>query len=130
MSYKSLSQFVQALEAAGELVRITEFVSPRLEITEVADRMVKNGGKALLFENTGTDFPLLINLFASDKRICMALGVNNLQDIEDDLDIDEWAAFKIAEIRDFKLSYAGTSGITEEIYNVPLRPAFTKPPPP
>jgi 4-hydroxy-3-polyprenylbenzoate decarboxylase len=85
MSYKSLAQFVNALEAAGELVRITGFVSPRLEMTEVADRMVKSGGKALLFENTGTGFPLLINLFASDKRICMALGVNDLRDIEDGL---------------------------------------------
>ena len=85
MSYKSLTHFISALESAGELVRIKEFVSPKLEITEVADRMVKNGGKALLFENTGTQFPLLINAFASDRRICMALGVNSLADIETDL---------------------------------------------
>ncbi len=80
--YKSLSHFISALESAGELARIREFVSPNLEITEVADRMVKNGGKALLFENTGTAFPLLINAFASGRRICMALGVNQLEDIE------------------------------------------------
>jgi len=80
--YHSLLQFISALESQGELVRIKEFVSPNLEITEVADRMVKNGGKALLFENNGTDFPLLINAFASDRRICKALGVNQLDDIE------------------------------------------------
>jgi 4-hydroxy-3-polyprenylbenzoate decarboxylase len=85
MSYKSLNHFIAALESVDELVRIREFVSPELEITEIADRMVKNGGKALLFENTGTEFPLLINAFASDKRICLALGVKNLNDIEDDI---------------------------------------------
>jgi 4-hydroxy-3-polyprenylbenzoate decarboxylase len=83
--YKSLTHFISALESAGELVRIKEFVSPRLEITEIADRMVKNGGKALLFENTGSAFPLLINAFASDRRICMALGVKSLGDIESDI---------------------------------------------
>ena len=81
MAYKSLTHFIDTLESAGELVRIREFVSPRLEITEIADRMVKNGGKALLFENNGTSFPLLINAFASDERICLALGVKNLDDI-------------------------------------------------
>ncbi|MDP1621428.1 MAG: menaquinone biosynthesis decarboxylase [Bacteroidales bacterium] len=85
MPFKSLSQFISILESNGELDRIREFVSPHLEITEIADRMVKNGGKALLFENTGTEFPLLINSFASDRRICLALGVNNLQDFENDL---------------------------------------------
>lgn len=82
MSYRSLAHFVQYLESANELIRIHEFVSPRLEITEVADRMVKAGGKALLFENTGTEFPLLINAMASDRRICMALGVSDLRNIE------------------------------------------------
>ncbi len=67
------------------MLRISGFVSPTLEIAEIADRMVKNGGKALLFENTGTEFPLLINLFASDRRICLALGVETLDDIEHDL---------------------------------------------
>ncbi|MEI7895470.1 MAG: menaquinone biosynthesis decarboxylase [bacterium] len=85
MAYKSLSHFVDSLQANNELVRISEFVSPNLEITEIADRMVKNGGKALLFENNGTQFPLLINAFASDRRICMALGVDKLEDIEADI---------------------------------------------
>ncbi len=85
MAFRSLKAFVEELERAGELVRIREFVSPVLEITEVADRMVKNGGKALLFENTGTQFLLLINAMAGDRRICMALGVKELGDIETEL---------------------------------------------
>jgi len=81
MSYKSLTHFISALESAGELIRIKEPVSPKLEIAEIADRMVKNNGPALLFENTGTRFPLLINAFASDRRICMALGVKSLDEV-------------------------------------------------
>jgi 4-hydroxy-3-polyprenylbenzoate decarboxylase len=81
MAYKSLFHFISALESAGELVRIKEFVSPYLEITEITDRIVKNRGKALLFENNGTGFPLLINAFASEKRMCLALGVQNLDDV-------------------------------------------------
>ncbi|MDD4603662.1 MAG: menaquinone biosynthesis decarboxylase [Bacteroidales bacterium] len=85
MAYKSLFDYIIALESAGELIRIHEFVSPELEITEIADRMVKQGGKALLFENTGTAFPLLINSFASDRRICMALGVTKLENVESEM---------------------------------------------
>jgi 4-hydroxy-3-polyprenylbenzoate decarboxylase len=78
MAYKTLTHFITALEDAGELVRIKSFVSPRLEITEITDRVNKNNGKALLFENNGTEFPVLINAFGSEKRMCMALGVENL----------------------------------------------------
>ena len=78
MAYKTLSHFISALEDAGELVRINAFVSPHLEITEITDRVSKNNGKALLFENNGTEFPVLINAFGSEKRMCMALGVDNL----------------------------------------------------
>lgn len=81
MAFKSLSHFVTALESAGELSRISEFVSPHLEITEITDRIVKNRGKALLFENTGTDFPVLINAFGSESRMSLALGVKNLDEI-------------------------------------------------
>jgi len=81
MAYKSLAHFISALESAGELIRIKEFISPFLEITEITDRIVKNRGKALLFENNGSGFPLLINAFASEKRMCLALGVQNLDDV-------------------------------------------------
>lgn len=81
MAWKNLRHFVEALEAAGELKRITEYVNPELEITEIVDRVSKNNGPALLFENTGTGFPLLINSMGSNKRMCMALGVNDMDDI-------------------------------------------------
>ena len=85
MAYKTLSHFISALESAGELVRIKTFVSPHLEITEITDRVSKNNGKALLFENTGTAFPVLINAFGSEKRMCMALGVENLDKAGEEL---------------------------------------------
>ncbi len=81
MAYKSLNHFISVLEAAGELVRIKTPVSPYLEISEITDRIVKNEGKALFFENTGTEFPLVINLFGSYRRMCMALGVSDLDEI-------------------------------------------------
>jgi 4-hydroxy-3-polyprenylbenzoate decarboxylase len=81
MHYKSLNDFIARLEAEGELIRIKEFVSPDLEITEVYDRVIKSGGPALLFENNGTSFPLLVNAFGSYKRMCMALNVTDLDDI-------------------------------------------------
>jgi len=80
MAYANLQAFVQLLDQSGELIRVKEFVSPHLQISEIADRMSKNDGKALLFENTGTPFPLLINSMGSEKRMCMALGVNTLDD--------------------------------------------------
>jgi len=85
MSFNGLSQFVSFLESRGELVRVTSPVAPVLEITEIADRLVKNGGKAVLFENTGTDFPVLINTFASDMRMAAAIGRNSLDDAGDEL---------------------------------------------
>jgi len=83
MAYKNLNEFIQVLEENDELVRIKEFVNPELEITEITDRLSKQlgGGKALLFENTGTDFPVLINFFGSLKRMCLSLGVEDLNDV-------------------------------------------------
>ena len=86
MAYKSLQQFIDILEKEGELIRIREFVDPHLEITEVVDRISKNDGPALLFENTGTKFPLLINAFGSRKRICLALGVDDLDDVAKEIE--------------------------------------------
>lgn len=81
--YKSLSEFLSRLEHAGEVKRISVPVDPSLEIAEITDRVVKSeeGGPALLFENTGTDFPLAINLFGSEKRMAMALGQQSLEEI-------------------------------------------------
>jgi 4-hydroxy-3-polyprenylbenzoate decarboxylase len=86
LSYKNLKHFIQTLEASGELVRIKEFVNPHLEIAEITDRVSKNSGPALLFENTGTDFPLLINSMGTEKRMAMALGVEKLDDIAHEIE--------------------------------------------
>mgnify|MGYP001446101815 CR=1 FL=1 len=80
MSIKGLARFISVLEASGELSRVTVRVDPVLEITEIADRMVKNNGSALLFEDTGTAFPLLINAFASDERMAAAIGRRSLEE--------------------------------------------------
>ena len=82
MPYNSLSEFVQVLEHAGELRRITHPVKAELEIAEIADRVMKAGGPALLFENVvGKSIPLLINAFGSMKRMAMAFGVNDIEEI-------------------------------------------------
>src|ERR1035437_223924 len=87
MSFKSQQHFIDELEKAGELVRIKEFVNPLLEIAEVVDRISKsNHNKVLLFENTGTPFPLLINAMGSEKRMCIALGVNYLDDVAKEIE--------------------------------------------
>lgn len=80
--YKSLNQYVEFLEAKGELKRITTFVSTNLEIAEVTDRESKSegGGRALLFENNETTFPVLTNMMGSRKRIEYALGVKSLDE--------------------------------------------------
>ncbi|MBE0640718.1 MAG: UbiD family decarboxylase, partial [Bacteroidales bacterium] len=85
MAWNSLSDFIHALEKAGELQRIPVPVSTTLEITEIADRMIKAGGPALLFEKTGTDFPLLINAMGSDRRIAMALNRSSVEDFDNEL---------------------------------------------
>ena len=81
MPYTGLSDFIKHLEQKDELIRIKTFVDPVLEITEITDRVTKNAGKALLFENTGTAFHLLINTFGSDKRIAMAVGREDLNEV-------------------------------------------------
>lgn len=83
MAYRDQQHFISTLEEQGELVRISEYVDPRLEIAEITDRVSKTagGGKALLFENTGYDFPVLMNAYGSEKRMCLALGVNHLDDV-------------------------------------------------
>ncbi len=88
MAYKNQQEFIDLLERSGELVRIKTFVDPKLEIAEITDRISKTegGGKALLFENTGYDFPVLMNAYGSEKRMCLALGVNHLDDVAKEIE--------------------------------------------
>jgi len=82
MAYNGMGQFIERLERMGELRRIREPVDPVLEITEIADRVVKAGGPALLFENPkGSAIPLAIGLFATKKRMSLALGVEDYEEI-------------------------------------------------
>jgi len=77
-----LREWIALLEHEGELVRVVAEVDPELEITEITDRVVKAGGPALLFENVrGSKLPLLINQFGTERRMCMAFGVDRLSDV-------------------------------------------------
>src|SRR5580765_6756052 len=94
--FKDLNEFITALDKARELARITESVSPDLEICAVTDRVSKSpgGGPGLLFERpTGFDIPVALNLFGSLSRICLALGVSKLDDLASE--IEELATPKI-----------------------------------
>src|ERR1039457_6933473 len=81
MPYRDLRAFIRALEDGGELKRIPFEVDPVLEIAEFADRSVKGGGPALLFEKPkGHDIPVLINAFASMRRMELALEVGPVEE--------------------------------------------------
>jgi 4-hydroxy-3-polyprenylbenzoate decarboxylase len=88
MAYKNQAQFIELLEQEGEVVRIREYVNPHLEISEITDRISKTpgGGKALLFENTGYDFPVLMNAYGNERRMCLALGVQQLNDVANEIE--------------------------------------------
>ncbi|MFN4891218.1 MAG: menaquinone biosynthesis decarboxylase [Bacteroidota bacterium] len=88
MAWRDQQAFIEALEKQGELIRINTYVDPHLEIAEITDRISKSGGggKALLFENTGTGFPVLMNAYGSEKRMCMALGVDSLDSIAKEIE--------------------------------------------
>ena len=88
MPFHGLAEFVTLLENKGMLIRIKEFVDPVLEISEITDRFSKEpgGGKALLFENTGTEYPVLTNAFGSDERMALALGYGHPDEMAGRLD--------------------------------------------
>jgi 4-hydroxy-3-polyprenylbenzoate decarboxylase len=114
MAWKDQHAFIEALEKANELVRIKAYVDPHLEIAEITDRISKSGagGKALLFENTGYDFPVLMNAYGSERRMCMALGVS---------DLDETAR-EIEEL--FKLISAPKESMLDKLKLLPKLGAF------
>ncbi|NMH60153.1 4-hydroxy-3-polyprenylbenzoate decarboxylase [Alteromonas ponticola] len=79
MKYKDLRDFIQQLEKQGELKRITQEIDTDLEMTEIADRTLRAGGPALLFENPkGSDIPVLANLFGTPERVAMGMGKNSV----------------------------------------------------
>ncbi|HEY2027280.1 MAG TPA: menaquinone biosynthesis decarboxylase [Gemmatimonadaceae bacterium] len=101
MSLDTLSDFLRAIEASGQLVRVTQPVRAELELCEIADRVMKSagGGPALLFEHvilgdgTRSQYPVGMNLFGSMSRMAMSLGVR---------DLDEHGA-RITQLLDLKV---------------------------
>ncbi|MBS3799490.1 MAG: 4-hydroxy-3-polyprenylbenzoate decarboxylase [Thioalkalivibrio sp.] len=79
MKYKDLRDFIDGLEQRGELKRIAREVDPNLEMTEIADRVLRAGGPALLFENpAGSEIPVLANLFGTPERVAMGMGEDSV----------------------------------------------------
>jgi 4-hydroxy-3-polyprenylbenzoate decarboxylase len=79
---RDLRDWIALLEREGELVRVAATVDPKLEVTEIVDRTVRAGGPALLFERpTGAQHALLVNQFGTEKRMCLAFGVESLDDV-------------------------------------------------
>jgi 4-hydroxy-3-polyprenylbenzoate decarboxylase len=82
MAWADLRAFLSDLEKHGELRRVSAPVDPRLEVTEIVQRVVRAGGPALLFENpVGSAMPLAINVFGTEQRMARALGVERLDDL-------------------------------------------------
>lgn len=119
MSFKDLRSFIDHLEQNGELKRIAYPVDPHLEMTEIADRVLRSGGPALLFENpTGNDMPVLANLFGTPKRVAMALGKE-----------DPIALRDVGELLAFLKEPEPPSGFKDAIAKVPMfKQALNMPP--
>jgi 4-hydroxy-3-polyprenylbenzoate decarboxylase len=91
LQFTDLREFIAYLESTGELKRIQQPVSPNLEMTEICDRCLKQGGPALLFENPeGSNIPVLGNLFGTAKRVALGMGQ---QDVEKLRDVGELLAY-------------------------------------
>lgn len=116
MPFPDIQSFMQLLAQRGELLRVSTPVSSELEITEIADRLVKKEGPALLFENVkGSDFPVVIGLMGTRERTALALGVEDLDDL----------AAKVRDLIDLK----GSGGMMGMMGNLPkLRDAMNLPP--
>jgi len=80
MKYRDLRDFIQQLESRQQLVRLSQSVDPNLEITELCDRTLRAGGPAILFENpTGSNIPLLGNLFGTPERVALGMGESSTE---------------------------------------------------
>src|ERR1700712_4823756 len=82
MKYRDLRDFAANLEGSGELRRVTAPVSPNLEMTALADRVLRQGGPALLFEHpTGHSVPVLANLFGTPRRVALGMGAQEFSEL-------------------------------------------------
>ncbi len=124
MAYRDLRDFIHQLEARGELRRVTQQVDPKLEMTELCDRVLKAGGPALLFEHPVGDFrapgggtiPVLGNLFGTPQRVARAMGVEG----------DDWRAAlrEIGKLLAFLKEPEPPKGLRDAWQNT--RPVFMK----
>ncbi len=113
--FKNLRAYLEALERQGELRRVKVPVSAELEITEIADRLVKSGGPALLFERVvGKDFPVAIGLFGTRERTAFALGVEDLDEL----------AQKVARLLALSPGRGGLSALMGLLPKLPLLRGF------
>ncbi|RTH24343.1 menaquinone biosynthesis decarboxylase [Thermus scotoductus] len=113
--FRNLEAYLLALEKRGELKRIRVPVSSELEITEIADRMVKTGGPALLFETVvGKDFPVAIGLFGTRERTAFALGVRDLDELSE----------KVARLLELKPGRGGISALMGLLPKLPMLKGF------
>jgi len=84
MKYNDLREFIDKLEEIGELKRIQHSVDPNLEMTEIADRVLRAEGPALLFENpVGHSVPVLANLFGTPRRVALGMGENDVSQLRE-----------------------------------------------
>ncbi|MDO6526167.1 4-hydroxy-3-polyprenylbenzoate decarboxylase [Motilimonas sp. 1_MG-2023] len=91
MKYKDLRDFIALLEQQGLLKRISQPIDPNLEMTEIADRTLKGGGPALLFENPiGYDMPVLANLFGTTERVALGMGQKDVTALRD---VGTWLSY-------------------------------------
>ena len=82
MKYRDLREFIANLEELGELKRVTQPVSPNLEMTAFCDKVLQNAGPAILFENpTGYSMPVLGNLFGTTRRVALGMGHENISEL-------------------------------------------------
>ena len=110
MKYKDLRDFIDQLEKLGELKRISQRVDPNLEITEVASRVLKKQGPALLFEQPGdSKIPLLANLFGTEQRVARAMGEEQVSALRD-----------IGKLLAFLKQPEPPSGFKEALKNLPI----------
>ncbi|MBL8332780.1 MAG: UbiD family decarboxylase, partial [Rubrivivax sp.] len=84
MKYRDLRDFMQQLEAKGQLVQVADAVSPRLEMTAIGDRLLRNAGPAVLFTRpAGHSTRVLINLFGTPQRVAMGMGASSTTELRD-----------------------------------------------
>src|SRR5271168_2500891 len=120
MAYRSLREFITALEAKGELTRVAEPVSSVLEITEICTRLLATGGPAVLFENvTRADgersaMPVLANLFGTVKRVAMGVTLEG-KERESPSDLRE-----VGELLAFLRNPEPPRGLREAVEMLPL----------